>query len=223
MPKPIHLYSHKTGPNPWKVAIILEELGLPYETEFVPIDQLHTPVYEKINPNGRVPAIYDPNTDLTLWESGAIINYLVNRYDDTKKLQPPDSIEGHAHAQQWLFFQVSGQGPYFGQFTWFSNFHPEKVPSAIERYANEIKRVTKVLDTALQGKEYLVGGKCTYADLAFVTWNAGLERVPDLYQQLKEDNANWKAWVERIGARDAVKKVLGEKAKIVAEMMAQKK
>jgi len=72
--------------------------------------------------------------------------------------------------KQWLIFQVSGQGPYFGQATWFARFHPEKLPSAIDRYINEIDRVTGVLDAALQDNDWLVGGKCTYADLSFITW-----------------------------------------------------
>jgi glutathione S-transferase len=96
-------------------------------------------------------------------------------------------------------FQVSGQGPYFGQATWFARFHPEKLPSAIDRYVNEIDRVTGVLNTALQGKDWLVGHKCTYADLSFITWaNVAkgllaqlgkldiLEKYPDYLRWMKE-------------------------------------
>ncbi|KAM3069224.1 hypothetical protein ACMFMG_010740 [Clarireedia jacksonii] len=212
--KPIHLYSHASGPNPWKVSIILEELGLPYETEFVNPAELHTPVYEKINPNGRVPAIHDPNTDLTLWESGAIINYLMTTYDKENNLQPEDLLEKFK-AQQWLFFQVSGQGPYFGQYTWFSLMHPEKIPSAIERYTNEIHRVTKVLDVALEGKEYLVGDKLTYADLSFVSWYQAVGRFPGFsLEDFKAKAPNFAAWMGKMFERPTVKKVFEYKASL---------
>ncbi|KAK5700760.1 hypothetical protein LTR97_005277 [Elasticomyces elasticus] len=79
--KPIKLYSHAGGPNPWKVAIFLNELELPYETELMQFPDLKKDPFEKLNPNGRVPAIEDPNTGMTLWESGAIIEYLLETYD----------------------------------------------------------------------------------------------------------------------------------------------
>jgi len=215
-PKPIHLYSHKAGPSPWRVAIILEELDVPYETEFVNPADLHTPVYEKINPNGRVPAIHDPNTDITLWESGAIINYLIATYDKENKLQPTNTPDKF-HAQQWLFFQTSGQSPYFGQYIWFQLFHKEKLPSAQERYYNEIIRVNKVLDSALQGKEYLVGDKLTYADLAFITCYHSVARFPGLStDDLRFEAPNFSAWMDRLLARPAVAKVLAEKAALTA-------
>ncbi|KAF5879005.1 putative glutathione-s-transferase gst protein [Botrytis fragariae] len=212
----IQLYSHVKGPNPWKVATILEELGLPYETEFVNPAELHTPVYEKINPNGRVPAIHDPNTDITLWESGAIINYLMATYDKDNKLQPT-GIKEKFEAQQWLFFQVSGQGPYFGQYTLFSFFHPEKISSAVDRYANEIKRVTKVLDTALEGKEYLVESKLTYADLSFVSWYQVITQFPGLrLEDFKETCPNFVNWMGKMFDRPAIKKVFEFKASLAA-------
>jgi len=131
--------------------------------------------FEKINPNGRVPAIEDPNKGITLWESGAIIEYLCDTYDQSNKLSYGDKSPEKYLLHQWLYFQVSGQGPYFGQKAWFTFFHQEKgITSAIERYGNEIKRVTSVLDNHLktQGTGWLVGDKCTYADLAFVPWDS---------------------------------------------------
>lgn len=113
----------------------------------------------EINPNGRLPAIVDPNNnDLTLWESGAILEYIVETYDKENKLNPTDPADKW-HLKQYLHFQMSGQGPYYGQFIWFSVYHPEDVPSAKTRYENEIVRVVGVLDTILKGKEYLVGGR----------------------------------------------------------------
>ena len=74
------------------------------------------------------------------------------------------------HQLQWLFFQASGQGPYFGQASWFHTYHPERVPSAQERYRNEVKRITSVLDSVLSKQEWLVGGKPTIADLSFIPY-----------------------------------------------------
>jgi len=210
--KPITLYSHATGPNPWKVAIVLEELGLEYETKFIDKKVMHTPVYEKYNPNGRAPTIEDPNTGITLWESGAIIQYLVEQYDKEEKISFKSFPEKH-FANQYLQFQMSGQGPYFGQAAWFSNFHQEKIPSAIERYVNEVKRVTKVLDECLKGKEYLVGNKCSYADLSFITWytmTPFLDKTGKL-QEAIDALPNYKAWMDRLLARPAVQKVLEAK------------
>ena len=251
--KPIHLYSHRSGPNPWRVAIILEELGLPYETEFMDMSVLHTPVFEKVcddcalskclidasrsipmagkshspvlrdlqptspllTRSPSVPAIHDPNTDITIWESGAILLYLIDTYDKEHKLSPSAAADKY-HAQQWLFFQASGQGPYFGQFAWFSFYHPEKLPSAVARYRKEIVRVTKVLDRALEGKDYLVADRATYADLAFVTWY-GIAKATGLEEELTKENPSWAKWIEKLRARPAVAKVLADKDKAVAE------
>lgn len=101
--------------DPPKVPIVLEELGIPYETVPVEISKTKEPEFLKVNPNGRIPAIYDPNTDLTLWESGAIILYLIERYDKKQALSFPAGSNDAALALQYLFFQVSGQGPYYGQ------------------------------------------------------------------------------------------------------------
>lgn len=78
MSKPIKLYGHALGPNPWKVAIIFEELGIPYETEYMDFSVLKQEPFISVNPNGRTPAIEDPNTGITLWESGAIVDYLID-------------------------------------------------------------------------------------------------------------------------------------------------
>ncbi|MCJ1437845.1 glutathione S- transferase, nitrogen catabolite repression regulator [Xylographa pallens] len=218
MSKPIKLYSHAQGPNPWKVVILLEELGLKYDTEFVDMADMHTPKFEPINPNGRTPAIQDPNTGVTLWESGAIIQYLVENYDPEYKLHSKAAPDKY-YENQYLMFQMSGQGPYFGQAAWFTAYHPEKIPSAQDRYKNEIKRVTKVLDACLEGKEYLVGGKCSYADLSFLPWYTMmgfLDPTGELQKNL-DANANWKAWMDRLMARPAVKKTFEEKARVGAQ------
>ena len=94
----------KGGPNLPKVAIILDELNIPKEIDPVPFSDVKKPAYLAINPNGRLPAIYDPNTDLTLWESGAIVEYLVDKYDPEHKLSFPAGSSDAYHAKQWLFF-----------------------------------------------------------------------------------------------------------------------
>lgn len=94
--------------------------------------------------------------------------YLVEKYDPEHKISV--AAEGEKfHLIQWLFFQASGQGPYYGQAAWFNYFHPEKIPSAQERYKNEILRVLGVLNDVLSKQEWLVGGKVTIADLSFIT------------------------------------------------------
>jgi len=218
MSKPITLYSHASGPNPWKVAIILEELGLPYESKMMDMGQLKKEPYVSLNPNGRVPCIEDPNTGIVLWESGAIVEYLIETYDKSNKLSFSTSPEKF-YCKQYLMFQMSGQGPYFGQGAWFKNFHHEKLPSAIERYEKEVRRVVGVLDSVLKDKEYLVGGKCTYADLVFLTWS-GL--VPWLLgesgaEEVKNECPHYTAWIGRLMERPAVKKVFEDKAKATAK------
>ncbi|KAK3315160.1 glutathione S-transferase Ure2-like protein [Apodospora peruviana] len=190
--KPIKVWG-KGGPNPPKVAMVLNELGLPYEIDPIPLSDVKKPEYTAINPNGRLPSIHDPNTDLTLWESGAIVLYLVDRYDtaEPRKISfAPGTPEAYK-AQQWLFFQASGQGPYYGQAAWFKKFHNERLPSALERYVKEVHRVTAVVEghlakqredlgeeaIAASGGPWLVGNKYSYADLAWLSWQTIVSRV----------------------------------------------
>lgn len=112
--KPIKVWG-KGGPNPPKVAIVLKELDIPHEIIPIPLSDVKGTDYVAINPNGRLPSIQDPNTDITLWESGAIILYLMEKYDADHKLSFEHGTPEYFHAQQWLFFQTSGQGPYYGR------------------------------------------------------------------------------------------------------------
>ncbi|KAL6230154.1 hypothetical protein BDW75DRAFT_223392 [Aspergillus navahoensis] len=218
--QPIKLYSHPIGPNPWKVAIILSILKIPYETLMVDFADVKKAPYVNLCPNGRLPTIVDPNKGITLWESGAIVNYLIETYDPSHQLSYDTFPERH-QLQQWLHFQVSGQGPYYGQLGWFQR-QSERVPLAIERYTEEIRRVMEVLERALDGKEWLVGEKCTYADLCFVPWQ---ELVPvivgneQIVQQLTELHPNVQAWMGRMKARPEVRKVLQEKSEAMQQAM----
>lgn len=217
--QPVHLYSHASGPNPWKVVMVLEELQVPFETTVVDKTELKGPSYERININGRVPAITDANTGMTLWESGAIIEYLVETYDRDYSISFAPGTPDYFHAKQWLFFQVSGQGPYFGQASWFKNFHPETVQSAIDRYVNEIRRVSGVLNRALEGKVWLVGEKYSYADVVFVSWyEAVTQKVITGLIDIPREFANLHAWLERIKARPAIAKALKDKASRVTAL-----
>lgn len=153
-------------------------------------------------------AIKDPNTGLILWETAAIIQYLVEQYDHANQLSF-DTLKEKNLTRQWLAFQVSGQGPYFGQAAWFNVLHSECLPSAIERYNNEMQRILGVLDGALEGKQWLVGDKLTFADWAFVPWN---DRIDAVILCAPEDKfkgfQNVQAWHERMVARPSWKKCM---------------
>ena len=186
----------------------MEEFGLTYN--FVSLDfktsEHKSPKILVLNPNGRVPIIVDhKNNDFTLWESGAIIQYLVLKYDTTKKLHS-GNLKTDAKATQWLMFQVSGQGPYFGQLAWFAVFHHEKLPSAIERYTNEVFRVTGVLELALTGHDYLDGNTISYGDLSFVPWIAmAYSMFPEVKAKYDAgEYPNVKKWLDSLVARDSV-------------------
>jgi glutathione S-transferase len=228
--KPIQLYGGILGPNPLKVGIILTLLELPFEPTHVPFNKVKEPEYLAINPNGRLPSIHDPNTGLTIWESGAIIEYLIERYDvqEPRKLSfTPGSAEAEL-ARSFLYLQATGQGPYYGQAYWFKAYHAEKVLSAVQRYVNEAKRVTGVLDSWL-GKQkeahsdnlgdgpWLVGNKLSYADVAFIPWQA-LPRKVFVEDGFNADEfPSEKEWFERMTAKAPIKAVLDEAAEQMAK------
>ncbi|KAJ5835282.1 hypothetical protein N7447_001308 [Penicillium robsamsonii] len=227
--KPIQLYGGILGPNPLKVGLILALLELPFEPIPVPFSKVKEPEYTAINPNGRLPSIHDPNTGLTIWESGAIIEYLIERYDtnEPRKLSfTPGSAEAE-HARSFLYLQVSGQGPYYGQAYWFKKFHAEKIPSAVERYINESKRVTGVLDSWLAKQKeankdvgdgpWLVGNKMSYADVAFIPWQNTVRTafVEDGFDL--DEFPNEKEWLERMTSNKVIKDVLDSWAEQMAK------
>lgn len=197
--------------------MILEELSLPYTVKNVEFNEVKAEPFISVNPNGRLPAIEDPNTGITLWESGAIVEYLVETYDKDHKISFTPGTTDYFLAKQYLHFQMSGQGPYFGQAVWFLKFHPETVVSAQERYINEIKRVTGVLEGILKGKEFLVGGKFSYADVSFLPWYSLVES-PLLGDKvdLAKDFPGVKAWLDRIQASDGVAKALRYQEELAA-------
>ncbi|KAH6673569.1 glutathione S-transferase [Halenospora varia] len=223
MTKSITLYGHASGPSPWKVALILEELAIPYVYKLMELSELKKAPFESLNPNGRVPVITDPNTGITLWESGAIVEYLIQTYDKDSKLTYTTSPEKF-HVSQWIHFQMSEQGAYFGQAAWFAHFHAEKVESAKERYFEQVKRVFYVIDKALGengGREWVVGDKCTVADLNFVTWDVLVpwifgDSAGDLESEIKEKYPRYFEWNKSLGERGTVKKIMEDRVKAMA-------
>jgi len=209
--KTITVYNHASGPNPKKIPIICNELGIPFE--MIDISNPKEDSFTKINPNGRLPAIKDPNhDDIIVWESGAIVEYLVENYDKENKLTPT-SFADKWHTKQFLHFQMSGQGPYFGQAVWFFKFQPDDVPQAKDRYADQFIRVIQVLDNMVKDKKYLIGDKITYADLCFIPWNKTIQMMlPDLWAKYDIENKypSFSAWYQRTCDRDSVKKVYGQ-------------
>ncbi|KAJ5955404.1 hypothetical protein N7501_009683 [Penicillium viridicatum] len=211
--KPITVYGHGPGPNPWKVIMVLEELNIPYTHKIVNFPDMKKEPFESINPNGRVPAIEDPNTDITLWESGAIVEYLVETYDKQNTISFATGSKEYYLAKQWLHFQVSGQGPYFGQAVWFNRFHSEKLQSAIDRYINEIRRVSGVLDRALEGKQYLVADKYSYVDAAFVPWYL---LTGQFEIDMEKEFPNVASWLKLVQERPAIAKSVQYRAEACA-------
>jgi GST-like protein len=191
-------------PNGHKVHIALEELGLPYR--IIPIDigagDQFKPEFLAITPNHRIPAIVDPDgpggKPLTLFESGAILIYLAEK---TGKLIPADPA-ARLHCLQWLMFQMGGVGPMFGQYNHFAAYAPEKLPYAIERYTNEVKRLHRVLDKRLSESEYLAGPEYGIADIATFPW----VRNPQRRGIELEEYPAVKRWHDAIAARPAVQR-----------------
>jgi GST-like protein len=196
----ITLYGGPT-PNARKVAIALEEMGLPWRLHLVDMlagDQL-APEFMALNPNNKSPVIVDeegPGGRFVLWESGAILWYLAEK---TGRFVPDDP-RGRATCHQWLMFQMSGIGPMFGQNAHFSFYAKDKHPYAIERYANEVTRLLGVLEARLSVVAYLAGEAYTVADMATYPYTA--RQV----QSRAGEFPSLERWSAEIAARPAVQK-----------------
>jgi GSH-dependent disulfide-bond oxidoreductase len=160
-------FYYNLAPNPTKVALFLEESGLPYE--LVPVDtrkgEQHTPAYRAINPNGKVPAIIDG--DAIVFDSNAILLYLAEK---TGKFLPDNTPAARGRLYSWLMFVASGIGPYSGQTVHFRHHAPEKLPYAINRYVYEANRHYGILDTQLAVHRYMLGDAYTIVDMAVWGW-----------------------------------------------------
>lgn len=162
----IKFYYHPS-PNPIKVALLLEEIGQPYET--VPVDtkkgDQFKPEFLAINPNAKTPAITDDGA--AVFDSNAILLYLAEK---SGKFLPENTPAARGQALSWLMFVASGVGPYFGQAVHFVHFAPEKIPYAQNRYKLEAKRHLDILDAHLAKSKYMVGNTYTYVDMAVWGW-----------------------------------------------------
>ena len=198
----IDLYTWTT-PNGRKVSIMLEEVGLPYKAIPINISQgdQFKPDYLKINPNGKIPSIVDPDgpggKPYAMMESGAILVYLAGK---AGKLLPK-SERGKYDALQWLMFQMGHVGPMFGQVHHFLRAAKEPVPYAIERYTKEKDRLYGVLDKRLGEHKYLAG-EYSIADIATYPWVARYE----WHKTNLADFPNVKRWFDAISARPAVQR-----------------
>ena len=199
----IELYTWST-PNGRKVSIMLEECALPYHVHKINIGtntEQFTPEFLKINPNGKIPAIVDPDgpggKPISMMESGAILIYLAAK---TGKFLPK-SERGKYQALQWLMFQMGGVGPMFGQAHHFMRAKKDEIPYGTERYGNEAKRLYGVMDRHLANNAFFAP-EYSIADMAIYPWVAR-------HEWHRVDLAGFpavKRWYDKVGARPAVVK-----------------
>jgi GST-like protein len=203
MAQPIDVYYWPT-PNGWKVTILLEELGVPYN--IVPINigtgEQFESAFLKISPNNRMPAIVDHEPvdgkgPLSIFESGAILEYLAEKYG---RFMPKD-VRGKYEVLQWLYWQMGGLGPMSGQANHFRHYASEKIAYGINRYTDEVNRLYGVMDIRLKDRDFLAG-EYSIADMASWPWVVPYERMG---QDLNEF-PNLKRWFETMKARPAVER-----------------
>jgi GST-like protein len=203
------------APNPTKVALFLEEAGLPYEP--IPVDarrgDQHKPEFLAVNPNAKVPAIVDG--DVTVFDSNAILLYLA---DKTGKFLPPKGDKPRGELLSWLMFVASGIGPYSGQLVHFRTYAPEKNEYAINRYAFEARRHFGIVDARLAKHKYMVGDTYTIVDMDLWGW---ARLIPNFSGEAAWAKfPNLKRLVEEISARPAAQRAvaLKDKHKFKTEM-----
>ncbi len=206
-PDRLQLYSALT-PNGVKVSIALEELGLPYEAHYIDImkNESWTPEFLSLNPNGKIPAIIDPDgpggKPIELFESGAILLYLAEK---TGKLVPADAALRY-ETIQWVFFQMAAIGPMFGQLGFFHKFAGKDIADKrpLNRYVDESKRLLGVMETRLAGRQWFLGDDYTIADIAHVGWVRNLIEFYDAGDLVGiKDFPNVQAWLGHALTRPA--------------------
>jgi GSH-dependent disulfide-bond oxidoreductase len=197
---PIELYYWPT-PNGWKITIMLEELGVPYEVKYVNIGkgEQFEPGFLAIAPNNRMPAIVDPEgpggEPVSVFESGAILQYLGRKFGQFY----PSEERARIAVEEWLFWQVGGLGPMAGQAHHFRIYAPEKIEYGINRYTNEVNRLYGVMNKRLSAHDYLAGAY-SIADMACIGWIIPHERQG----QDLNDFPHLKRWYEAVKSRPAV-------------------
>ncbi|MET3133369.1 GST-like protein [Oxalobacteraceae bacterium GrIS 1.11] len=211
----IDLY-YWTTPNGHKITMFLEEAGLPYRIIPVQIGkgEQFRPEFLAIAPNNRIPAIVDQapadgGAPLALFESGAILQYLAEK----SGLFLPADARGRAEVSQWLFWQMAGLGPMAGQNHHFTQYAPEPIPYAIERYVNETNRLYGVLDRRLADRAFVAGEAYSIADMAIYPWIVPHEKQ----RQKLEDFPHLARWFAAIAARPATVRAYARAAEINLE------
>ena len=193
----LRFYYHPS-PNPAKVALFLEEAGMPYE--LVPVDtrkgEQFAPSFVAINPNAKVPVIVDGDT--IVCDSNAILFYLA---EQTGKFLPEETAAARGQLLSWLMFVATGIGPYMGQAVHFRNFAPEKIPYAINRYVYEAQRHFGIVDAHLAGRRYIMGDRYTIVDMALWGWARVIPFA--LGEEAWGRMPNLKRWFDEISARPA--------------------
>ncbi|MBV1697047.1 MAG: glutathione S-transferase N-terminal domain-containing protein [Hyphomicrobiales bacterium] len=202
-------FYYNGAPNPTKVALFLEEAGLPYEP--IPIDtrkgDQHRPEFLAINPNAKVPAIVDG--DVVMFDSNAILLYLAEK---TGKFLPPRGDKERGELLSWLMFVASGVGPYSGQSVHFRQYAPEKIEYALNRYAFEAQRHFGILDARLAKRKYVLGDAYTIVDMATWGWARLIPTV--LGEAAWAKFPNLKRLVDEITARPAAQRAVALKDKV---------
>jgi GST-like protein len=193
----IRFYYHPS-PNPVKVALFLEEAGLPYE--MIPVDNRKgdqfKPEFLALNPNAKIPVIVDG--DVRVFDSNAILLYLAEK---TGQFLPDDPVGSRGELLSWLMFIASGIGPYSGQAVHFRHHAPKGLDYAVERYLFEAKRHYGILDAQVTGKEYLLGSKYTIVDMAAWGW---ARAVPFIFgEDAWNSFPQLKRWLDNISSRPA--------------------
>ena len=190
-------------PNGYKVAIMLEECGLPYTAHIMNLSALEQkqPAFTAINPNGRIPAIIDHDEgDFPVFESGAILIYLAEKVG---RLIPTDRL-GRSRITQWVVWQMAGLGPMMGQLNVFRHYFPERLPVVVDRYSRESYRLFGVLEGQLASHAYVAGDEYSIADIACWPWV-----LAHGWSELSlADYPALKRWFELVGERPAVKRGL---------------
>ena len=192
----IELYTAGT-PNGWKVSMTLEEMQIPYEVNLVNLSkgEQRLPEFLKISPNGRIPAIIDTDTGISVFESGAIMVYLAEK---SGQLMPSD-LAGKYDVMQWLMFQMSGIGPMQGQAVTFVRYFPEQIPQAIDRYCNESRRLYEVLDNHLADRDY-IAREYSIADIDNYSWVGSY-----YWARVNIDGLDHlRAWMDRMAAKPGI-------------------
>ncbi|MCI5072356.1 glutathione S-transferase N-terminal domain-containing protein [bacterium] len=212
MKNTLQLYSLAT-PNGQKVSICLEEMGLDYEAHTINIlkNEQFTDEYKQINPNSKIPALIDPagpeGKKITLMESGAILQYLAEKTG----MFLPKETQARFEVMQWLFFQMAGVGPMFGQFGHFYKYAKDQCnhPYPVERYSKEVKRLLSVIDKQLSSHSYIANDNISIADFSIYPWLKALDQFYEAQEHLNLNEYKYiSSWFNELSERPKLKKGL---------------